>query len=97
MQTFIQFIHLNVLIIDKINCVVLTQFNNRTVGQVASDILLLLCDHADRLIGHYPEIPPRIVEVGNRKNIIFKVVRMMITYKHMNSLIMSDLYFGWIN
>jgi hypothetical protein len=25
------------------------------------------------------------------------VVRMMITYKHMNSLIMSDLYFGWIN
>ncbi|GFG28404.1 hypothetical protein Cfor_11332, partial [Coptotermes formosanus] len=39
------------------------RFNNRTVGQVASDILLLLCDHADRLIGHYPEIPPRIIEV----------------------------------
>jgi hypothetical protein len=79
-QTFVQFIHLNVLIIDKINCVALTQFNNRTVGQVASDILLLLCDHAERLIGHYPEIPPRIIEVRNRRNVIFKVV--LITSKH---------------
>lgn len=88
-QIFVQFIHLNVLIINKINCVALTQFNNRTVGQVASDILLLLCDHADRLIGQYPEIPPRIVEVRNRRNVIFKVVRILITSKHRNSLVMS--------
>ncbi|PNF30190.1 Ral GTPase-activating protein subunit alpha-2 [Cryptotermes secundus] len=39
------------------------RFNNKTVGQVASDILLLLCDHADRLVEHYPEIPSRIIEV----------------------------------
>jgi hypothetical protein len=84
---FVQFIRLNVLIIDKINCVALVQFNNRTVGQVASDILLLLCDHADRLIGYYPEIPPRIIEVRNRKNFIFNV-RIMITSKHVNSLVM---------
>ncbi|PSN32061.1 Ral GTPase-activating protein subunit alpha-2, partial [Blattella germanica] len=38
-------------------------FNNKTVGQVASDILLLLCDHADRLVENYPEIPPRIIEI----------------------------------
>ena len=91
-QTFFQFIHLNVLIIDKINCVALTQFNNRTVGQVASDILLLLCDHADRLIGQYPEIPPRIIEVRNRRNFIFKVVRILITSKHRNLLVMSLTY-----
>ena len=87
-QTFVQFIHLNVLIIDKINCVASTQFNNKTVGQVASDILLLLCDHADRLIGHYPEIPPRIIEVRNRRNVIFKVLRVLITSRHRNSLVM---------
>jgi hypothetical protein len=52
--------------------VVLSQFNNKTIGQVASDILLLLCDHADRLIEHYPEIPSRIIEVRYRKNFIFK-------------------------
>lgn len=88
MQTFVQFIHLNALIIDKINFVASTQFNNKTVGQVASDILLLLCDHADRLIGQYPEIPLRIVEVRNRRNVIFKVVRILITSKHRNSLVM---------
>lgn len=88
---FLQFIYLNVLITDKINCVALTQFNNRTVGQVASDILLLLCDHADRLIGHYPEIPPRIIEVRNRNNFIFKV-RIMITSKHVNSLAVCLTY-----
>lgn len=55
---------------------------------MASDILLLLCDHADRLIGHYPEIPPRIIEVRNRKNVIFKMVRTVITSKHVNSLVM---------
>lgn len=56
---------------------------------MASDILLLLCDHADRLIGQYPEIPPRIIEVRNRRNVIFKVVRILITSKHRNSLVMS--------
>ncbi|XP_069689068.1 probable Rho GTPase-activating protein CG5521 isoform X3 [Periplaneta americana] len=40
-----------------------SKFNNKTVGQVASDILLLLCDHADKLLENYPDIPPRIIEV----------------------------------
>jgi hypothetical protein len=53
-------------------CTALSQFNNKTIGQVASDILLLLCDHAYRLKEHYPEIPSRIIEVGYRKNFILK-------------------------
>nr|CAD7424624.1 unnamed protein product [Timema monikensis] len=49
---------------DAINVLLLAlRFNNKTVGQVASDILLLLCDHADRLLEHYSEVPPRIIEV----------------------------------
>ncbi|XP_066993863.2 probable Rho GTPase-activating protein CG5521 isoform X2 [Anabrus simplex] len=39
------------------------RLSNRSVGRVASDILLLLCDHAAVLVEHYPELPPRIIEV----------------------------------
>ncbi|KAK3890821.1 hypothetical protein Pcinc_005247 [Petrolisthes cinctipes] len=35
----------------------------RLVGQVAADLLLLLCDHADALLTHYPDIPTRIILV----------------------------------
>ncbi|XP_046401703.1 probable Rho GTPase-activating protein CG5521 isoform X2 [Ischnura elegans] len=38
-------------------------FNSNMVSQVASDILLMLCDHADKLMESFPDIPPRIVEV----------------------------------
>ncbi|XP_021917093.1 ral GTPase-activating protein subunit alpha-1 isoform X3 [Zootermopsis nevadensis] len=49
---------------EAVNVLLLAlRFNNKIIGQVASDILLLLCDHADRLIERYPEIPPRIIEV----------------------------------
>lgn len=39
------------------------QFKNRMVGQVACDMLLLLCDHAEYLLEYYPEVPKIIVEV----------------------------------
>lgn len=39
------------------------RFNSRSVSQVASDMLLLLCDHSKYLLKHYPEIPNKIVEV----------------------------------
>jgi len=40
------------------------QFNHRIIGQVASDIILLLVDHMDVLQEHFPDVPPRVVEVG---------------------------------
>ncbi|XP_063231262.1 LOW QUALITY PROTEIN: ral GTPase-activating protein subunit alpha-1 [Bacillus rossius redtenbacheri] len=49
---------------DAVNILLLAlRFNHKTVGQVASDLLLLLCDHADKLLEHYSEIPPKIIEV----------------------------------
>lgn len=39
------------------------QFNHRTVGQVASDILLLLVDHVTILLDYFPDVPCHIVEV----------------------------------
>ncbi|XP_075222670.1 putative Rho GTPase-activating protein CG5521 [Lycorma delicatula] len=49
---------------EAINTLLLAlRFNHKVVAQVASDIILLLCDHAEFLLTHYPEIPPRIVEV----------------------------------
>ncbi|KAJ9597262.1 hypothetical protein L9F63_011866, partial [Diploptera punctata] len=32
-------------------------------GEISSDILRLLCDHASHLLEHYSDIPPRIIEV----------------------------------
>lgn len=49
---------------EAVNTLLLAlRFNHKVVAQVASDILLLLCDHAEFLLTNYPEIPPRIVEV----------------------------------
>ncbi|RZF33885.1 hypothetical protein LSTR_LSTR009909 [Laodelphax striatellus] len=49
---------------EAINTLLLAlRFNHKVVAQVASDILLLLCDHSNFLLRNYPEIPPRIVEV----------------------------------
>ncbi|XP_024085284.1 ral GTPase-activating protein subunit alpha-1 isoform X2 [Cimex lectularius] len=49
---------------EAINTLLLAlRFNHKTVAQTASDVLLLLCDHADVLLNRFPEIPPRIVEV----------------------------------
>ncbi|XP_033639628.1 ral GTPase-activating protein subunit alpha-2-like isoform X1 [Asterias rubens] len=39
------------------------KFNNRTVAQVACDMLLLLADHAEMLRGSNPEAPKKIIEV----------------------------------
>ncbi|XP_046445727.1 ral GTPase-activating protein subunit alpha-1-like isoform X1 [Daphnia pulex] len=39
-----------------------SEFKNRLIGQVACDMLLLLCDHADYLLEHYPDVPQAIVE-----------------------------------
>ncbi|XP_071516520.1 ral GTPase-activating protein subunit alpha-2 isoform X1 [Panulirus ornatus] len=35
----------------------------RLVGQVAADLLLLLCDDAEAFLTHYPDIPTRIIQV----------------------------------
>ena len=39
------------------------QFKNRMIGQVACDMLLLLCDHSEFLLEHYADIPPAIIQV----------------------------------
>lgn len=38
------------------------KFKNRLIGQVACDMLLLLCDHADYLLEQYPDVPRAIIE-----------------------------------
>ena len=39
------------------------RFNNKAVAQIASDMVLLLADHVERLLEFYPEVPKKIVEV----------------------------------
>lgn len=39
------------------------RFNNKAVAQIASDMILLLADHVDKLLDYYPEVPRKIVEV----------------------------------
>ncbi|XP_071509719.1 ral GTPase-activating protein subunit alpha-1-like [Diadema antillarum] len=39
------------------------KFHNKLVGQVACDMLLCICDHAERLRRHMPEAPKKIIEV----------------------------------
>ncbi|XP_047736141.1 ral GTPase-activating protein subunit alpha-1 [Hyalella azteca] len=36
----------------------------RLVGQVAADLLMLLSDHSEALLDHYPDMPPRIIQEG---------------------------------
>ncbi|XP_034238105.1 probable Rho GTPase-activating protein CG5521 isoform X3 [Thrips palmi] len=49
---------------EAINVLLLAlRFNHRTVGQVASDILLLLVDHVTILLDYFPDVPCHIVEV----------------------------------
>ena len=43
---------------------VLFQFNNKCVAQVATDMLMLLCDHCGTLLKEQPDVPRRIIEVG---------------------------------
>ncbi|XP_041468944.1 ral GTPase-activating protein subunit alpha-1-like isoform X2 [Lytechinus variegatus] len=39
------------------------KFQNKLVGQVACDMLLVICDHAEWLKMHLPEAPKKIIEV----------------------------------
>ena len=39
------------------------RFNNKAVAQIASDMVLLLSDHVEKLLDFYPEVPKKIVEV----------------------------------
>ena len=48
------------------------QCENKCVAQVACDMLLLLCDHAERLRRPLPEVPKRIIEVSNYSWTILK-------------------------
>ncbi|KAK3931767.1 Ral GTPase-activating protein subunit alpha-2 [Frankliniella fusca] len=49
---------------DAINVLLLAlRFNHRTVGQVASDIILLLVDHVSTLLDYFPDIPCHVIEV----------------------------------
>ncbi|MPC07518.1 Ral GTPase-activating protein subunit alpha-2 [Portunus trituberculatus] len=45
----------------------------RLVGQVAADLLLLLCDHSEAFLTHYPDIPARIIQtlgtIGTDQNL----------------------------
>ena len=38
------------------------RFNNKAVAQIASDMVLLLADHVEKLLDFYPEVPKKIVE-----------------------------------
>ncbi|XP_006824859.1 ral GTPase-activating protein subunit alpha-1-like [Saccoglossus kowalevskii] len=49
---------------EAINVLLATiKFSNKAVAQVASDMLLFLCDQADKLRRHQPEMPKKIIEV----------------------------------
>ena len=37
---------------------------NKKVAKVASDMLMMLCDHTDRLLDYHPHMPKKITEVG---------------------------------
>lgn len=39
------------------------RFNNKSVAQVSSDMLMLLTDHSDYFLKQYPDIPPKIIEL----------------------------------
>uniref|UniRef100_T1JGD1 Rap-GAP domain-containing protein n=1 Tax=Strigamia maritima TaxID=126957 RepID=T1JGD1_STRMM len=39
------------------------RFNNKIVGQVASDMLLLLSDHSEALLQHFPDVPRLIIQI----------------------------------
>ena len=45
------------------NFFIFHRFNNKAVAQIASDMVLLLADHVERLLEFYPEVPKKIVEV----------------------------------
>ena len=57
-REFVPFIYLSDLLF-------VLQCENKCVAQVACDMLLLLCDHAERLRRPLPEVPKRIIEVSN--------------------------------
>ena len=38
---------------------------NKKVAKVASDMLMMLCDHTDRLLDYHPHMPKKITEVGH--------------------------------
>ncbi|XP_063845540.1 ral GTPase-activating protein subunit alpha-2-like isoform X2 [Scylla paramamosain] len=48
---------------EAINVLLASLKIGRLVGQVAADLLLLLCDHSEAFLTHYPDIPARIIQV----------------------------------
>ncbi len=39
------------------------RFNNKAVAQIATDMVLLLSDHVEKLLDFFPQVPKKIVEV----------------------------------
>lgn len=48
---------------EAINVLLASLKIGRLVGQIAADLLLLMCDHAEALLTHYPDVPVRIIQV----------------------------------
>ncbi|KAF2363976.1 Rap GTPase activating protein domain [Trinorchestia longiramus] len=48
---------------DSVNVLLAALKIGRLVGQVAADLLMLLCEHSAPLLQHYPDLPPRIIQV----------------------------------
>ncbi|XP_050708752.1 ral GTPase-activating protein subunit alpha-2-like isoform X3 [Eriocheir sinensis] len=48
---------------EAINVLLASLKIGRLVSQVAADLLLLLCDHSEAFLTHYPDIPGRIIQV----------------------------------
>ena len=44
------------------------QFNNKSVAQVAADMLLMLADHVQVLLKIQPDLPHKIIEVSQGHN-----------------------------
>lgn len=47
-----------------LNFVIILQFNNKSVAQVAADMLMLLVDYVGALLNQHPDLPRRIIEVS---------------------------------
>ncbi|KAK7072472.1 Ral GTPase-activating protein subunit alpha-2, partial [Halocaridina rubra] len=48
---------------EAINVLLASLKIGRLVGQVSADLLLLLCDHSEAFLTHYPDVPTRIIQV----------------------------------
>lgn len=52
---------LDLYFISDFTNILFFQFNNKSIAQVASDILFLLCDHTHKLSQYYPNLPNKII------------------------------------